>query len=393
MQDLIKKLNIAFAKRPNQIRTILTCLNDLSNERNVTFETVKVKLLPLLKGNQLLIDWFMQLFGKPLNSPLSEYETINMKKNYSDDVSEEFYEEIQPSDLIESDNIDELKRCGVQYRNGKIYYYCGSLLPAKIAFLALDAKVPESPKSDEPKGLCVHAIRNHVTFTDKEPEEEPAEIAKKTSNKKKIKKESKDSDEDKQNKLKKKKKSIICDANTLHAHAVRLNPVHAQNGERLSDLSHYFTRSPKKTRTKKTGNSPEKTSPTAEQSHFTETSPTQPSPPFVSKIKLEDSSDEPVKKKPRITTTIVEKSSSLSAPKKQRLETSSTSATKKDKVVQDRSSDSWTRDEDKIILEEIKIGCADKEKVIGVLLSKLNRSKTEIQQRHEFLIELVKMMN
>lgn len=402
LQDLIKKIHIAFSKRPNQIKRILMCLNELSNERDVGIDVVREKLFPLLKGNKLLIDWFMQLFGKPLETPLSEYETINSKKVFNDDDAEELYEEIPSTDLIECDNIDEMKKCGVQYRNGKIYYYSGSLFPAKISFLALDAKIPEQPKSDESKGLCTHAIRNNVSL---KLTEEPNENVKKTVGKKKAKKDAKESDENDEKKLKK-KKPIICDSNALHAHAVRLNPVHAQNGEKLSDLAHYFTRSPKKTRNKKNTNSPEKTSPTIEAASSSETSPTSSSAPSVSKLKLDDVTDEPVKKRlrtdeptiPRITTTIVSADfSSSSSSKKPRPEVSSSSSaatsSKKDKPTPDRSSENWTRDEDKIILEEIKIEGAEKEKVIGVLLTKLKRSRLEIQQRYEFLIDLVMMMN
>lgn len=406
MQSLIKKLTIVFSKQPNQIKKILSLLNELASERDVTIDVIKEKLFPLLKGNQLLIDWFMQLFDKPPDCPLSEYETINLKKCVSDDSSEDSYEEIPATDLIECDNFDEMKSCGVQYRNGKIYYYCGTLLPAKIAFLAIDAKLPESTAStsDKPRGLCVHEIRKHVTFTDKKVEE-PNENAKKTVGKKKIKKKGKEGDDKNEKKVKKKKKSVICDSHTLHAHAVRLNPVHAQHGEKLSDLTHYFTGSPKKHRNKKTGNSPEKASPSSETATTSDTSPIQPVV-SIQRIK-EEVLDEPVKKRikleettiPRVTTTIIsaEKQSSSALSKKPRSEipvtSTSTPTGKKDKLVQDRSSENWTRDEDKIILEEIKVGYDKKEKVFEVLLSKLKRSRNEIQQRYEFLFDLVMMMN
>lgn len=417
MQNLIKKLTIVFNKQPNQIKKILTLLAELASERDVTIEVIKEKLFPLLKGNQLLIDWFMRLFDKPTptDCPLSEYETFNLKKSVSDDSSEDSYEEIPATDLIECENFDEMKSCGVQYRNGKIYYYCGTLLPAKIAFLAIDAKLPEPApnSSNEPRGLCVHEIRKHVTFTDKKLDE-PNENARNTVGKKKIKKKDKEGGENSENigkKVKKKKKSVICDPQTLHAHAVRLNPVHAQNGEKLSDLSHYFTGSPKKHRNKKNVTSPEKASPSSETATISDSSPTQPIITIQKNIRFEDVSDEPIKKKmklseetppiPRVTTTIIsaEKQSSSAVPtKKTRIDaptasTSSSSIVKKEKLAQDRSSENWTREEDKIILEEIKVAYDDKEKAFEVLLSKLKRTKTEIQQRYEFLFDLVMMMN
>lgn len=73
----LNKLNIFYQKQPAQvnvifgsktvcllikcffnfskIRKVLTCLKELSEDPDVTIEKIKAKILPLLKGNQLLI--------------------------------------------------------------------------------------------------------------------------------------------------------------------------------------------------------------------------------------------------------------------------------------------------------------------------------------------------
>lgn len=62
MTTFINKLNIYFNKQPAQIRKIYNCLNDLAEDPDVTMKKVETKIVPLLKGNQFLIDWFMQQF-------------------------------------------------------------------------------------------------------------------------------------------------------------------------------------------------------------------------------------------------------------------------------------------------------------------------------------------
>jgi len=65
--NFINKLNIYFCKQPAQIRKIYACLSELAELPNVSMKKVENKIMPLLKGNQFLVDWFVQQFpqGKP----------------------------------------------------------------------------------------------------------------------------------------------------------------------------------------------------------------------------------------------------------------------------------------------------------------------------------------
>ncbi|TMW39974.1 hypothetical protein DOY81_014946, partial [Sarcophaga bullata] len=86
MATFINKLNIYFNKQPAQIRKIYNCLNDLAEDPNVTMKKVETKIIPLLKGNQFLIDWFMQQF--PQNTPPERLfsapeHIINLKEQQS----------------------------------------------------------------------------------------------------------------------------------------------------------------------------------------------------------------------------------------------------------------------------------------------------------------------
>lgn len=393
MKNLLHKLNGFFSKQPSQMKKIYACLNELSNEKEVTMEQLKARMLPLLKGNQLLIDWFMELFDKPLASLPSEFESVYIKKSLSDsDSSIDNYEELHSKDLIECGNIDDLNACGVRYKNGKIMYQ-GTLLPAKISFLAHDAPSLSAVKSDE-KSLCSHEIRKHVRFNDPKKPEDASEANKKPKSAA--------------------KKYKLCDAPTLHAHAVRLNSVHAHNGEKLSDLSHLLTAStmqntsgaetsPKKARNgKKSGSSPKKNkSPSSSSSNPVNISPPTPSPSkalqTAKKLRnlIGDSSDEPSKKKtkvaesseanPKVVTSVrsLDKTS-----KKSQTKTDDAPTTSNEK----RGTGDWKRDEDKIILEEIKVGYADKKDLLDVLVTKLSRKRSEINERYEFLFDILMMM-
>lgn len=54
---------------------------------------------------------------------------------------------------------------------------------------------------------------------------------------------------------------------------------------------------------------------------------------------------------------------------------------------------SWTRNEDKIILEEIKKGCSDKNEMMEKLDELIEgRDKSEIKKRYDFLLDIVSMM-
>lgn len=62
MTTFVNKLNIFFNKQPAQIRKIYNCISDLSKETNLDMNRIEMKILPLLKGNPFLIEWFQQQF-------------------------------------------------------------------------------------------------------------------------------------------------------------------------------------------------------------------------------------------------------------------------------------------------------------------------------------------
>lgn len=405
MSNLLQKLNFYFNKQPSHIKKVYTCLNDLSNEQNLTMDRLKAKVLPLLKGNQLLIDWFLELFDKPIESLPGEYESVYIKKSLSDsDNSVDNYEEIHSKDLIECGNIEQLNTCNVRYKNGKLTYH-GTLLPAKISFLAHDAPSASTLKiGDTP--LCMHQIRNHVKFNDPKKLEEAPIV-----------------DESKNPPKKIAKKFKLCDAQTLHAHAVRLNSVHAQNGEKLSDLAHLLTptsgnkadddKSPKKQRSGK--RSPKKTvnnkSPSSGNSvAISPLTPQSPSKALQTAKKLrsltDDGAEEQLKKKMKpsdVAEPSLPKVGTLgkSADKKRSLgrsdkasnspSTSKKSDTEGSSVDDERGAGGWTRDEDQLILEQFQLGYDNKEDLLDVLLLKLTRTRSEISARYEFLLDIVKM--
>lgn len=422
MKDLLLRLNFFFNKQPSHMKRIYTCLSELSTESDLTMDRLRVKVLPLLKGNQLLIDWFMQLFEKPHDGLPIEYESVYIKKSLSDSESSvDNYEEIHSKDLIDCDNNDEMNTCGVRYQNGKVRYH-GTLLPAKISFLAHDAPSLSSTKKDE-NSLCVHDIRQNIKFSDTKTEDCATDECSK--------------------KLKKTKKYKLCDAQTLHAHAVRLNPVHAHHGEKLSDLTHLLSppnhqftsleekNSPKKVKNlKKSGNSPKKSmnkSPSSSSGNSASFSPPTQSPSkalqTAKKLRtlIDEGSEEPSKKKmkvvdipessvtkppeiPKVVVLVKAAEKVVKKPPAKPLETPTTSKSAemetKDKTEakstgkeERRGAGDWTRDEDKIILEEVQAGHCNKEKLVEALLKKklLLRDRTEINDRYEFLIDIIMM--
>lgn len=376
MSELIHNLNSYFQKQPSHMKKIYACLNELSNDSDLSLEKLKSKILPLLKGNQLLIDWFLGIFEAPTSSN-DEYETLHLKKQLNDmEVCDYSYEEMQSQDLdlVESD--DNFSSCGVKYINGKIMYRCKTLLPAKISFLAgdlTDEKLSQI-KEENTSTWCVHEIRKHVQFSDK-ANESNGEINEKSQKKKKLN-----------------KKYKTCDAQTLHAHAVRLNSIHAQSGEKISDvlqilennsnLANGSHESPKKNNCKasKKSNSPKKAltkSPSSSSEASSVNLSPSPSKALQTSKKLRsilDDSEDEIKRAKKLKT--IDLSS----------DDSDVSFTKESSGVE-----AWTRDEDKLILEEIKRdGKCDKDEIVNNLIPRMERrSRKEIFDRFEFLLNFL----
>ncbi|XP_049282001.1 uncharacterized protein LOC125763192 [Anopheles funestus] len=189
MGDFLEKLNVFFAKQPAQIKKIHACLNELSNESEVTMDQVKLKVLPLLKGSTLLTEWFLQLFPgeRPPESPISDYEHIAMKKYLMNDSCDAgtVYEHISYTETLPDGPENPCASNGIRYIQGRIFQ---GALPARLTFLA---------------NSCVTRAVDQTT--------EDA-----TTN-----------------------GDNLCDDSTLMAHAIRLNPlVHCRKGITYADVAH-----------------------------------------------------------------------------------------------------------------------------------------------------------
>uniref|UniRef100_A0A182M2J7 Myb-like domain-containing protein n=1 Tax=Anopheles culicifacies TaxID=139723 RepID=A0A182M2J7_9DIPT len=186
MGDFLEKLNVFFAKQPSQIKKIHACLNELSNEPEVTMEQVKTKVLPLLKGSTLLTEWFLQLFPdeRPPESSISEYEHIAMKKyptNDSNCDAASVYEHISYIETLSDGPENPCASNGIRYIQGRIFQ---GALPARLTFLA--------------NSFVTKATEEATTNGDN-----------------------------------------LCDDSTLMAHAIRLNPlVHCPKGITYADVAH-----------------------------------------------------------------------------------------------------------------------------------------------------------
>lgn len=120
------------------MRKIMKCLQDLSEDETLTPDRMKVKLLPLLKGNQLLINWFLESMAMPIapivDSTAADYETLTCRKATDScgvDEETDTYEHI-PLSEIHPDPIES--PCSLRYINGGIYYGNRTFSPAKLSF-------------------------------------------------------------------------------------------------------------------------------------------------------------------------------------------------------------------------------------------------------------------
>ncbi|XP_058117169.1 uncharacterized protein LOC131259645 [Anopheles coustani] len=190
MNDFLEKLNIFFGKQPSQIKKVHACLNELSNEPNVTIDQVKLKVLPLLKGSTLLTEWFLQLFPteRPPESPLCDYENVTLKKTLNTDSSEPgmVYEQVPYVETVPEGADHAPPHNTIRYIQGRIYQ---GTLPARLTFLA-----------------------NHCLRLKNDPGATP------------------NGNPESHN---------LCDEATLKAHAIRLNPlVHCPKGITYADVAH-----------------------------------------------------------------------------------------------------------------------------------------------------------
>lgn len=106
----------------------------MSEESDLTIERIRTRILPLLKGNQLLIEWFLQCIGPDkCESSKDEYETLVLRKG--NESFDDYSSECIPSGEICPDPTDN--PCHIRYMNGCLFYGNRFPLPAKLSFGAV----------------------------------------------------------------------------------------------------------------------------------------------------------------------------------------------------------------------------------------------------------------
>ncbi|KFB38133.1 AGAP004473-PA-like protein [Anopheles sinensis] len=393
MNDFLEKLNIFFAKQPSQIKKVHACLNELSNEPNVTIEQVKLKVLPLLKGSTLLTEWFLQLFPteRPPESPLCDYENVTLKKRST---------RSPPIPVWYTNRYRTLRRS----QKGRIYQ---GTLPARLTFLANHCL---RPKNDP-----------DATANGGNPES-----------------------------------YILCDEATLKAHAIRLNPlVHCPKGITYADVAHLLL--PEGNKDANGGPSASESGNAADESKGTSSpkkvppklpikkrfnSPTSRkisnSPNEDTNVGKEPQAAAPSKKTPNVSATVIPgDSKALSTSKKLKtlIETPSSSheedqretvpltappelskvdaapvpqasngpCTSKERIEPEPPDNqstaapevpSWTREEDEIILLKIIQGYTSVDTFVKMIEQQLpERTSEQIRNRVEFLNEMLQRVN
>lgn len=426
MDTFITKLHTHYSKQPSQIKKVMACLNDLAMVEDVTIDTVRESIMPLLKGNTLLMDWFQQIFAneRPIDCHDADSEVV---KTLNDPITStnEVYEELI---ITDTPQIGDVQSCGIKYGQGGISY-AGRMcvLPAKLSFVPYDAVTSTSTLAKEPTG-CSHAIKEYADTLLHEKSKPCADVHSTTT------------DTDNQNKSEgaadvgeQQQKIKVVNESVLKAHAIRLNPaVHSSKGETYADIADllvtqpsnaekYFsddTKSPKKntsnTRVSKKLNvmSPKPSSSKQLKSPQPSTSTGSVTisarrPNAVSGVlakakrlraMIESDSDaessgaKDNKKQTKAVGKVKKPNqpvSSIQPPESE--STHGSGPSKEDKSAP--TSVNWTRDEDKIILEEERNGYDSLDDLLVRLEKQLPiRSRIDITARYEFLMEILKKL-
>lgn len=412
MNTFCNKLNIYFKKQPAQTRRIYACINELSNDTNVTMDTMKLKILPLLKGNQLLIDWFLEIFPSERipESTTDEYESLIIKNNLTDDGTDtECYETILQNDLM-PDPVEN-SPCGTKYIQGRIHYGSRFPLPGRLSFLAFDEETtsiqhiePSTTTATAPINECIHAIRKTGDEKLLEMNLTNSEII---SSLNAIHGNENDDDDNETEIL-----PNLCNTTVLRAHGIRLNPaVHGSNITNPAEVLKILTIPESEINFNEI--SYLKDSPTKQ---ITKNYKKNPASPIVKKNKS------PINRKSSLTLSLVCPDSpaiAISRKLKSLVETDNSedekssigrrnSIKKSPKTDDDSESDSgknrtpkskgkkrskrdWSREEDKIILEEIKNVSSVEGELVDRLIGQLKyRSLSEITERSNFLEDFLR---
>ncbi|KAK9701167.1 Myb-like DNA-binding domain [Popillia japonica] len=149
-----KAVEMYFKGQPFQVKKIYRSVTELTDCVDVTMDRVKSTILPLLKGNKLLIDWFLQIFPceNPPQSLLNgTWENIEVGKDSTFNTKEDVYETIVvpevddpyggPNCICSCHNVEDQafksrsRHCIPCGTKGRVYVHTGKgLRPAKITF-------------------------------------------------------------------------------------------------------------------------------------------------------------------------------------------------------------------------------------------------------------------
>ncbi|KAJ9585932.1 hypothetical protein L9F63_020440, partial [Diploptera punctata] len=152
MRDFFRRLEKYFEKQPLQMRKFYSALSNLSEQNQVSLTDVRTTILPLFKGNSVLIDNFLNILPaeKPPESMMTDFEDMEIgdsNKVRDDDLFETLVIPNQP-DTFGGDNCAckchqvspqsksaHCLSCGTRVETSKIFLQAGKALrPAKVQF-------------------------------------------------------------------------------------------------------------------------------------------------------------------------------------------------------------------------------------------------------------------
>ncbi|KAJ1524371.1 hypothetical protein ONE63_010872 [Megalurothrips usitatus] len=159
MSSFLRKLELQFAKQPQQLKKILATWARLAENPDVSLEAVRSSILPLLRGNSFLVDSFIELLPpeKPPESKMTDFDHVvceEMDGEHSGE--EETFERLEiPPEIDDpyggencqccchstSSDPGALNRtkhctpCGIKFISGKVFMQTEhGLRPARIEF-------------------------------------------------------------------------------------------------------------------------------------------------------------------------------------------------------------------------------------------------------------------
>ncbi|XP_008195801.2 uncharacterized protein mute [Tribolium castaneum] len=216
MHRFVKKLHIYFKDQPSQLRKVIKCISDLTENPDLTLENIKDTVLPLFKGNAALTDWFLQIF--PYERPPKlltgrPHEVIDWSKELARPPDSEICETVVFPDTDDpygghscvctchnGENLQFKTRsqhcnnCGLKFIQGKIFINNGkSLRPAVVSFLTnpekdhtirLSATPPRKRSDSSPSKQVVSPTKENHTVEEPRQSHESEEECDGTKKKK-----------------------------------------------------------------------------------------------------------------------------------------------------------------------------------------------------------------